>query len=1041
MLRAALERPIAVSMLFAALLLVGALSYSRLAVDLLPSIIYPRLTVLTVYEDIPAEDLERLVTQRLEETITAQTGGRNVLSRTREGVSIITVEYEWGTQMDFANLHLREAVDRVAFREDFPEAADRPVILRWDPSSRPISILVLEGGGRLEALTEFAREVVKPALEQVDGISRAEVVGGADREILVEPDGAKMAVYGIDVEDIRRALVLSNISFPGGKVRQGPLHLSLRIDGEFEQLDDIAATHIGVVRGSPVRIADVARVIDTVKEPEGATLLGEATVVSMLIYKEPDANTLLVSEALDEALAVVSTDYADFGYEFVYRDAAHVRASFEGLVQALALGGALAILVLFVFLGDWRSPWVVGLAIPVSIVITFGLLFFGDVKLNLMSLGGLSLAAGMLVDNSIVVLENINRHLSLSRGKVKETGGGSPLEPSAHQRQVALAAHEGTRQVARPVIAASLTTIAVFFPVVYVPGIAGAFFRDQALTVTFSLLVSVGAALLLQPVLSARMLRSRDRGPRGLFRLFAWGLERIHAIYHPTLVRVLRRPVLFLLLTALGLVGAGLWATRLDSSFLPQRSLGDLRLDLELPAGTPLEQTTAEVARLAGFIEEQDGIRAVFSQVGQTERTLAAVQDFSAPNTARIRVILEPSRGAYERGERLRQTIANRLSASAEIAYAFREEGIGLGEILGTGGAEFGLGVVAERPRDALEAAERLLGELRQIDGLVDLQMDRVLGTTNVVVRLDREEILRHGLDPDRLARELQSRVAGVEATFFNEVDQRIDIAIRLPLDERRDLPTALGTSIRLDGGQTVPLSTFLTLEEQRPVRELKRRNQQRWVTISGNLDGRGIEAVWEETEALAERTLPGGVQIIEEGERREMRRSFRDLGLAMVLAMLLVYMILAGQFESFLDPLLIAAVIPIGIAGAAVAIGVTGGSINVLSLIGTLALLGIAVNDAIVKVDTIRRLRSEGLAGGAAILEASRLRLRPILMTSATTVLAMVPMAIGLGSGEQLQRPLAITIIGGLSLTTLLTLFATPALYQLAHRIQRPSP
>jgi len=1041
MLRAALERPIAVSMLFAALLLVGGLSYTRLAVDLLPSIVYPRLTVLTVYEDIPAEDLERLVTQRLEEAITAQTGVRNVLARTREGVSIITVEYEWGTQMDFANLHLREAVDRVAFRDDFPEAADRPVILRWDPSSRAISILVLEGTGRLEALTEFAREVVKPALEQVDGISRAEVVGGADREILVEPDARKMAVYGIDVEDIRQALVRSNISFPGGKVRQGPLHLSLRIDGEFEQLRDIGSTHIGKAGGSPIRIEDVARVVDTVKEPEGMTLLGESTVVSMLIYKEPDANTLLVAEALDEALSVVSTDYSDFSYDFVYRDAAHVRASFEGLVQSLLAGGILAILVLFVFLGDWRSPWVVGLAIPVSIVITFGLLYFGDVKLNLMSLGGLSLAAGMLVDNSIVVLENINRHLSLARRKPKQEAESaeSPLQPSAARRQVAIAAHQGTREVARPVMAASLTTIAVFFPVVYVPGIAGAFFRDQALTVTFSLMVSVGAALLLQPVLSARILQPRGRGPRGLFRLFAWGVERLHDAYHPVLVAVLRRPVLFLMVTLMGLVGAGFWGMTLNRSFLPQRSLGDVRLDLELPAGTPLEQTVAQVAELAGFIERQDSVRAVFSQVGQTERTLAAVQDFSAPNTARIRVILDPGRGAFERGQEIRQLIAGRLGESAEITYAFREEGIGLGEILGTGGADFSLGVIAEQSRQALEAAEDLLAELRAVEGLVDLQMDRVLGTTNVVVRLDREEILRHGLDPDRLARELQARVAGVEATFFNEVDQRIDIAIRLPLDERRDLSAALATSIRLPSGQTVPLSTFLTLEEERPVRELKRRNQQRWVTISGNLEGRGIESVWEETEAIAGRTLPGGVQIIEEGERKEMRQSFRDLGMAMVLAMLLVYMILAGQFESFLDPLLIAAVIPIGLAGAAVAIGVTGGSINVLSLIGALALLGIAVNDAIVKVDTIRRLRDEGVPGDEAILEASRLRLRPILMTSATTVLAMVPMAIGLGSGEQLQRPLAITIIGGLTLTTLLTLFVTPSLYQLAHRIKRP--
>ena len=306
MLRAAIQRPVAVSMLFAALLLVGGLSYQRLAVDLLPSIIYPRLTVLTVYSEIPAEDLERLVTQRLEEVVTALSGVRSLRSRTREGISIITVEYEWGTQMDFANLHLREAVDRVAFRDDFPEAAERPVILRWDPTSRPVSILTLQGDGRLEALTEFAREVVKPALEQVDGISRAEVVGGSDREILVQPDARKMAIYGIDMEDIRDALTRSNISFPGGKVRQGPLHLSLRIDGEFEDLEQIAATDITRAGQSPIRISDVARVLDTIKEPEGITLQGDTSVVSMLIYKEPEANTVSVADAVDVALSVVT---------------------------------------------------------------------------------------------------------------------------------------------------------------------------------------------------------------------------------------------------------------------------------------------------------------------------------------------------------------------------------------------------------------------------------------------------------------------------------------------------------------------------------------------------------------------------------------------------------------------------------------------------------------------------------------------------------------------------------------------------------------
>ena len=1062
MLRVAIQRPIAVSMFFAALLLIGVLGFQRLPVDLLPSITYPRLTVITTFEDIPAQDLERLVTQPLEEVITALAGVRGVVSRTREGVSTITVEYEWGTQMDFANLNLREAIDRVAFRDDFPVGAERPVILRWDPTSRPISILVLEGEGRIQDITEFAREVVKPALEQVDGVSQAELVGGSDREILVRPDPRKLAIYGIELADISQALSRSNVNFPGGKVRQGPLYLSLRIDGEFQTLEQIRQTDIVRPGRAAIRVEDVAEVVDTVKEPEGVTLLGSHPVVSLLIYKEPDANTRRVSEAVDEALGVVRDDYAGLDFSFVYRDAEYVNASFAGLRDSLLLGGLLAILVLFLFLSDPRSPIVVAVSIPVSIVITFGLLYFGGVNLNLMSLGGLSLAAGMLVDNAIVVLENINRHISLRRQRAQgaipaeraeeEMGedaavvaeeeapeSDSPAAPPADRRRVADSALRGTGEMARPVIAATLTTIAVFFPVVYVPGIAGAFFRDQALTVTLSLVVSVAAALLLQPVLAARVLTIDAGVPRGVFKLFDRGFTGLHHVYHGALVNALHRP--FTMFAAL-LVGLGLasWlAVDLDRSFLPQRSQGDMRIDLELPAGTPLEETERAAAELADWIAADPSVDAVFTQVGRTERTLAALQDYTAPHTARMRVILEQTRDAWEQGQRLQREIGERLEQTlTDTKWVFRQEGIGLGELLSAGGAGFQMGVIAEDPLVALREAERIERAVSRVRGIEDLQIDRVLGTPNVVVKVDREEVLRSGLDPDQVAQELRARIAGVEATTFNEVEQRIDIAVRFARDERQDLSLALSAPITLSNGQKVPLRNFLLLEEERPVRELVRNDQRRMVTISGDVAGRSLDEVWKDVEReVAALGLPPNIRVIETGERKEMQRSFRDLGLAMALAIVLVYMILAAQFESFLDPLLIAAVIPIGLAGSAIAIALTHGSLNILSLIGVLALLGIAVNDAIVKVDTIRRLREQGWGGWDAIMGASRLRLRPILMTSVTTVLAMLPMAIGLGGGEQLQRPLAITIIGGLSLTTLLTLFYTPLLYMTAHRIR----
>ncbi|MFH1754454.1 MAG: efflux RND transporter permease subunit [Candidatus Latescibacterota bacterium] len=1041
MLRLVIQRPVAISMLFLALVLIGIISFQKLPVDLLPSITYPRLTVITTYSDIPAEDLQRLISQPIEEVVTALSGVRNVVSRTREGVSIITVEYEWGTEMDFANLHLREAVDRVAFREDFPEFAERPVILRWDPLSRPISILTLSGADhRLESLTEFATEVVKPALQQVEGISQAEVVGGSDKEILIQPDSKKIAMYGISIEDIRLALVRSNISFPGGKIRQGPLHLSLRISGEYETLDDISATDIIRPGSSPIRISDVAKVIDTVKEPEGATLLGAEPVVSLLIYKEPEANTIQVSNEVDRALTVLSEDYSNLKYDFVYRDAAYVRESFYGLVMSLIIGSILAFVVLILFLRDLRSSIVVGFSIPVSICVTFALLYFGKVKLNLMSLGGLSLAAGMLVDNAIVVLENITRHIHEKfSANTPANSAKKDTDIFTKRSMIALAAEQGTSEVARAVFAATLTTVAVFFPVVYVPGIAGAFFRDQALAVTFSLLVSIAAALLLQPMLSARVLSYHEGPPRGLFLVFHRGFDRLSELYHRVLIRTLRKPKFMFAMLLIGLTGAVLLGGMLKRSFMPERSSGDFRIELELPNGTPLEETIATTAGIAEWLEVDAKVKAVFSQVGHTERTVSSLKEYTGPNTAQIRVIVEAGRGSRREGIRLqREVVDSLLLKIPEAKYVFHEEGLGLREILGAGTSGFNIGVIAEDPYEALQTAEELVQLLSKKRGFSNLQVDRVLGTPNLVVRLNTEEILRKGLSPDAVAQEMRNRVAGVEATTFNEVDQRIDISVRIEREERRDLNVALNSLINLPTGDTVPLRSLVNLTEELPVRELTRQNQRSMVTISSDLDDLSDDAAWQETMSTASAmALPSGVRIIQSNEREEMLRSFRDLMWAMVLAVVLVYMILAAQFESFIDPLLIAMVLPIGLAGSILTIAATAQSINILSIIGMLALLGISVNDAIIKVDTIRRLRTDGMPGYEAILEASRMRFRPILMTSATTILAMAPMAIGIGSGEQLQRPLALTIMGGLFLTTALTLLYTPLTYRLAHRIR----
>ena len=1041
MIRLAVRRPVATSMVCLGLMLIGAVSLERIPVDLLPEINYPRLTVVTRYPDVQAEDVERLVTMPLEAAVTSLAGVRRVESRSREGLSTIMVEYEWGSDMEFSALHLREALDRVAFRNDYPESAERPLILRWDPSARPVSIMVLHGDKPLRQITEFATEVVKPALEQIQGISQAEVVGGLDREIRIEPDPEKLRIYNISVDQISQALQRANISFPGGRVKQGPLHLSLRIMGEYETLEEIAETAISREGATPLRVGDIAAVIDDVKDPEGGTLLHSQDVVSLLLYKEVGANTVKVAKEVDLVVGLLRDQYTDFDCEFVYRDAEFIKASFSGLVQSLVFGACLAFLVLFFFLRDFRSPLVVGIAIPSSIVITFAFLYFMDVKLNLMSLGGLSLAAGMLVDNAIIVLENINRHLRES-SQPRPTVAAPPLTGIAAELQgltgsalVRAAATSGAGEVGGAVLAATLTTVAVFFPVVYVSGVAGEFFRDQALTVTFSLLVSVGTALLLQPTLASRVLRAKQMDPRGLFRLFASALSRLYNAYHRVLEHALAHKGIWFAGLIVYLVLAVLTAWGLPRTFLPERSTGDMSLLLELPAGTPLEETISTTKRIGAEIEALPQVKTVFAQVGTTERTLAAVKEFTASHTARLRIILEPDQSGKREVEALENHTERFLREFPSVVHTFREEGIGLREILGSDSAPINLGILAEEAPTAVAASDKVSRAIAQIDGLTDVSVDRILGTPIMAMRINRAEAIRSNLDPEFLVRELRSRIQGVVATSFNEAEQRIDIAVRFEEKERENLDAVLATPVEVSPGRMISLGRFVEMTEEVPVRELVRRDQRRMVTVTGDTRGRRDDHVREDVRrVIGDLDLPPDVRFIEGGEQKEISESFRELGYALLLAILIVYMILAGMFESFLDPLLIAFVLPIGVGGAAFTLALFGQSVNILSLIGLIALIGISVNDAIVKVDTIRRLRREGHALHDAVCEASRLRFRPILMTTVTTVVGMIPMAIGLGSGEQLQRPLALTIIGGLTLATALTLIYTPIMYEWAH-------
>ena len=612
-------------------------------------------------------------------------------------------------------------------------------------------------------------------------------------------------------------------------------------------------------------------------------------------------------------------------------------------------------------------------------------------------------------------------------------------------RRLVDAVIHGTSEIGLAVVASTLTNVAVFFPVVYVPGVAGEFFRDQALTVTFALLVSIATALILQATLSARVLSVTPITPRGPLRWLTRGVEATYRGYHRWLEHALDHKTVWNLGLLVLMAGSTWLALSLPRSLLPARSTGDYTLSVELPAGTPLAETETQASQLAAALAALPQVRTVFVQVGTTERTLAAVKEYTASHTARLRIILKPGQTGKRAVDGVKDRTAAWLGRLPSVSYAFRDEGIGLREVLGATGTAFTLGVLAERPEDAIVTAAQVQEAMDGVRGLSGLEMDRVLGTPNLVLRVDREEAIRSGLDPDFLARELRNRIQGVAATTYNQSEERIDIAVRLPEAERKNLAGVLETPIEVAPGRPVRLGRFVTQTEETPVRELVRRDQRRMVTITGDVRGRRVDRVRADVQRiLATLPLPPNVRFVEGGEQEETIASFRELGFALLLSIVIVYLILAGMYESFLDPLLIAAVIPMGFAGAAITLGLTRQSINILSLIGLIALVGIGVNDAIVKVDAIRRLRSEGMALREAILEAGRLRYRPIVMNTLTAVVGMVPMAIGIGAGENLQRPLALTLGGGLLFTTFLTLIYTPVMYEWVHTLldrRRPAP
>ncbi len=1035
-----IRRPVTVAMCTVAVAVFGLVALGRLPVNLLPEISYPTLTVETEVPGAAPGEVEALVTRPIEEAASVVPGLRRVTSRSRPGVSEVTLEFVWDTNMDVAGLDVREKLDGVRL----PEDAERPRVLRFDPSQDPVFRLGVAGELPLPTVREWAEEELRNDLDAVEGVAAVRIEGGLEREIHVDVDEERLAAYGLTVADIATALAAANVNLAGGSVYEDEARYLVRTLNELDTLDRIGAVIVKDAGGRRVRVRDVADVRAGFRDQEVILRTDGAEGVEVRIFKEGDQNTVRVAEAIRARLEEVEDRRLEgLRLTTLFDQSRFIESAVSEVVRNAWEGGLLAILVIGLFLRERRSTAVVALAIPVSVIATFFVMNQMGLSLNIMSLGGLALGVGMLLDDSIVVLEAIHRR----RGE-----GARRVD----------AAVTGTAEVAGPVIASTLTTVAVFLPIVFVEGVAGQLFRDQALTVSISILASLAFSLALIPVLAARgaraegaagearsgppgrfvrMLRGVRSGLRAVGRVVMWPLRPVvrgfaageaalARAYPPVLKAALHRPVLVFLLAGglfVGSLGAG--AALVGVELIPALSQGEFHFEVHLPEGSAVQATDAVVEDAAERFRGDEAIARVTTEAGAVSAQGLGGEGARSEHVGRIHVVMADRSDSAAEAAAIEALRAD-LGARPDVRHQFgRPSALSFRRPVE-------VEVFSEDPGLLLPSARRVLTAVEEAPGIADVRSTAEAGSPEIRVRFAADRLAGLGLSVDAASEALRSKLRGRVATRLDEGDRRIDIVVRGSDDLRSRTAAVPELIVHADEARAVPLRALGAAEVSEGPAELRRVGQRPAVVISGNLTGADLAGTTREIESrIAGLGLPSGVSTRFGGQREEMERSFASLALAIGLAIFLVYFVMASQFESLLHPFLILFTIPLGAIGVVWALILSGSALSVIVLIGVVMLAGIVVKNAIVLVDCVNRLRREGMARTEAIVAAGRIRLRPILMTTLTTILGLTPMALGLGEGAEIRGPMAITVIGGLLTATLLTLIVIPTAYSVFDR------
>ena len=1020
--RFSVNRPVFTSMVACIVVILGVVSLSRLPVDLMPDITYPTVSISTTYEDASPQEVEELITKLVEDAVSAVTGVEEITSTSSEGRSDVRVLFTWGTDLDAATADLRDRIDRTLPK--LPDDADRPRVRKFDVAAFPIIICGMSTDIDLLEAQEIIDNQVQYRIERIPGVANLEIFGGQEREIHVELDLDRIKAFGLSLSHVLQVIKAGNVTTPAGNIEVGHLDVRVRTPGTYSSIDELADTALVYRDGAPVRVRDVADVVDGKADVTRIVRVNGKPGLHMGVRKQSGSNTVQVARAVLAELREINRDIPQLNIVPLLDTSDYISRAIRNVSRAAACGSVLAVLVLLFFLRNLRSTLIIAASIPLSIVATFVMIYFGGFTLNIMTLGGLALGVGMLVDSSIVVLENVTR-----------------LRDSGVPR--AQAAIDGSEEVASAILASTLTTVVVFLPLIFVRGMSGVMFRQLSLVVTFALLCSLVSSISLVPALASKILRRSvhhdDQAGHWTDRFLHWSSRLFAAMedsYRDLLGWALNHRVLIVLL-CVGVLGASvLLVPFIGTEFMPTTDESQVRVYVEMEVGTRAEVVDVAMQQIDRIVAAE--VPEMKSRIGSCG---SGGWHARGGHKGSFRVNLVPVSQRTRSSEEIALDLRKKLSAIPGAKIRTRAgQGLFLLRMTTSSGENLAVDI---RGHD-FETANALSGQVTRlaegVAGVTDTQLSRDLGTPEREVRIDRSKAADMKLSVEQIADALRTILAGTEAGNYREGGDEYRILVRVKDADKMALDDVLDTTIVNQEGEPVVMRNVVTSAPRTGPVMIERKDQERTVSIAVNIAERDMGSVVGEIRAKLQKfALPPGFAITFSGDYEEQQKAFRELLFSFALAVTLVYMVMACQFESLRDPFVIMFSVPFGAVGVILMLFLTDTTLNVQSCIGCIILSGIVVNNAILLVDHTNLLRRrDGMELRKAIEESGRRRLRPILMTALTTSLALVPLALGLGEGGEAQAPMARVVIGGLLSATVITLVLVPVVYSFMESSQR---